>query len=41
MAGALRDKQAGPRPSQLLVSRPAAVATTAAVVTVLAVYGAG
>jgi zinc transporter ZupT len=31
----------GLRPSQLLVSRPAAVTTVAAVVTVLAVYGAG
>jgi hypothetical protein len=31
----------GLRPRQLLVSRPAAVTTTAAVVTILAVYGAG
>jgi ZIP family zinc transporter len=37
----LRAAFRGLRPSQLLVSRPAAVTTTAAVVTVLAIYGAG
>jgi ZIP family zinc transporter len=37
----LRAAFRGLRPRQLLVSRPAAVTTTAAVVTVLAVYGAG
>ena len=37
----LRAAFRGLRPRQLLVSRPAAVAATAAVVTVLAVYGAG
>jgi ZIP family zinc transporter len=37
----LRAAFRGLRPRQLLVSRPAAVTTTAAVVTVLAVYGIG
>jgi hypothetical protein len=37
----LRAAFRGLRPRQLLVSRPAAVTTTAAVVTILAVYGAG
>jgi ZIP family zinc transporter len=36
----LRAAFRGLRPSQLLVSRPAAVTTTAALVTVLAIYGA-
>jgi len=37
----LRGAFRGLRPHQLLVSRPAAVTATAAVVTVLAVYGVG
>ncbi|HEY2268567.1 MAG TPA: hypothetical protein VGI96_38540 [Streptosporangiaceae bacterium] len=37
----LRAAFRGLRPRQLVVSRPAAVTTTAAVVTILAVYGAG